>query len=108
MNSLLGIVTELCKRNPDPEAVAVAILGDLSTEEQREQAYAAFAEFVRLTIAGMRKRGLSVLEVAAALGVSDEQVYALVHEGRIGHLRVGRNIRVPDHELERFLARTTP
>jgi excisionase family DNA binding protein len=103
MNSLLGIVTELCKRNPDPEAIAVSVLGDLSTVEQREQAYAAFAEFVRLTIAGMRRRGFSVLEIAAALGVSDEQVYALVANGEIGHVRIGRHIRVPDFELDRLL-----
>lgn len=105
MTALLGVVTELCKRNPDPEAIAATVLGDLSTEEQREQAYAAFAEFVRLTIAGMRRRGLSVLEVAAALGVSDEQVYTLVANGEIGHVRIGRNIRIPDFELDRLLSK---
>lgn len=103
MSSLLGVVTELCKRSPNPEAIAASVLGDLSTDEQREQAYAAFAEFVRLTLAGMRKRGLSVLEVAAALGVPDEQVYALVHAGEIGHVRIGKHIRVPDFELDRLL-----
>lgn len=105
MTALLGVVTELCKRNPDPEAVAATVLGDLSTNEQREQAYAAFAEFVRLTYAGMRKRGFSVLEVAAALGVSDEQVYNLVHEGEIGHVRIGKHIRIPDFELDRLLSK---
>ncbi len=102
---LLGVVTELLKRNPNPEAVAASILGDLSTDEQRETAQAAFAEFVRLTLAGMRRRGLSVLEVAAALGVSDEQVYALVANGEIGHVRIGRHIRVPDFELDRLLSK---
>lgn len=105
MTALLGVVTELCKRNPDPEAIAATVLGDLSTEEQREQAYAAFAEFVRLTIVGMRKRGLSVLEVAAALGVSDEQVYKLVNDGELGHVRIGKHIRVPDFELDRLLSK---
>lgn len=105
MIALLGVVTELCKRNPDPHSIAAAVLGDLSTDEQREHAYAAFAEFVRLTIAGMRKRGLSVLEVAATLGVSDEQVYALVHAGEIGHVRIGKHIRIPDFELDRLLSK---
>lgn len=100
---LLGAITELCKRDPRPEVIAAAILGDLSTDEQREQAYAAFAEFVRLTLAGIRKRGLSVLEVATALGVNDEQIYNLVHEGEIGHVRIGKHIRIPDFELDRLL-----
>ncbi len=104
MTALLGVVTELLKREPDPEAIAAAVLGDLSTDEQRGQAYAAFAEFVRLTVTGMRKRGLSVLEVATALGVSDEQVYALVANGEMGHVRIGKHIRVPDFEVDRFLS----
>lgn len=103
MTALLGVVTELCKRNPDPEAIAATVLGDLSTDEQRAQAHEAFAEFVRLTIAGLRKRGLSVQEVADALGVPDKQIYALVDAGEIGHVRIGRHIRVPDFELDRLL-----
>ncbi|SES21157.1 helix-turn-helix domain-containing protein [Lentzea albida] len=101
--NLLGIVTELCKRDPRPEAITASILGDLSSDEQREQAYAGFTELVRLTLDGSRRRGLSVVEVAATLGVSDEQVYALVAKGEIGHVRIGKLIRIPDHELERFL-----
>lgn len=105
MNALLGVVAELLKREPDPDVIAASVLGDLSTDDQRELAMAAFAEFVRLTVAGMRKRGLSVLEVAAALGVSDEQVYALVANGEIGHVRIGKHIRVPDFELDRLLSK---
>jgi excisionase family DNA binding protein len=103
VTSLLGVVTELLRREPNPEKIAASVLGDLSTDEQREQAYAAFAEFVRLTVTGMRRRGLSVLEVAAALGVSDEQVYKLVNDGELGHVRIGKHIRVPDFELDRLL-----
>lgn len=105
MTALLGVVTELCKRNPNPETIAATVLGDLSTDEQRAQAYEAFAEFVRLTHAGMRKRGLSVIEVADALGVSDEQVYKLVNDGEIGHVRIGKHIRIPDFELDRLLSK---
>lgn len=105
MTALLGVVTELLKREPDPDTIAASVLGDLSTDEQREQAYAAFAEFVRLTVNGMRRRGLSVLEVATALGVTDEQVYKLVHDGELGHVRIGKHIRVPDFELDRLLSK---
>ena len=102
---LLRAVTELFKRDPDPRSIAASVLGDLSTQQQRETALEAFTEYIHLSLEGMRRRGFSVLEVAAALGVSDEQIYKLVSEGGLGHIRVGKHIRVPDHELDRFLAK---
>lgn len=98
-------IIELFKHNPDPTSVAAQVLGELATEQQREWAMEAFAEYVRLSLEAMRRRGFSVLEVATALGVSDEQIYTLVRRGEIGHVRIGRHIRIPDHELDRFLSK---
>ena len=47
---------------------------------------------------------LKIPEVAAVLRASESGVRALIREGRIGSVRLGRMIRVPRHELARFLA----
>ncbi len=38
---------------------------------------------------------LTVFEVAELLNVTSDQIYRLVKENRIPHLRVGRYIRIP-------------
>ena len=48
---------------------------------------------------------MSVREAASALGVGRDAAYALVHEGRIRTVRVGRKILVPRIELEHFVER---
>ena len=47
----------------------------------------------------------SVREVAALLGVHPETVRRLVHDGRMGAVRVGRVLRIEAHEVDGFLAR---
>lgn len=105
MTALLGVVAELCKRDPDPRSIAESVLGDLSTEQQRESAREAFAEYVRLSLQAMRRRGYSIREVAVALGVNRKQVEALINSGELGCVPVGRLKVVPDHELDRFLSK---
>jgi excisionase family DNA binding protein len=46
---------------------------------------------------------LTVREVAARLRVSTATVYKLCERGDLGHVRVLNSIRVPPHELNRFL-----
>ncbi|MBE6943763.1 MAG: helix-turn-helix domain-containing protein [Ruminococcaceae bacterium] len=46
---------------------------------------------------------LTVPQVAKALGVSTKSVYALVNDKRLGHIRVGRTIKVPKFSLEEFV-----
>ncbi|MCC7085293.1 MAG: helix-turn-helix domain-containing protein [Pirellulales bacterium] len=47
---------------------------------------------------------LSYRGVARALGVSERTVWAMVNDGRLRAARIGRSVRVPRAELERFLA----
>lgn len=46
---------------------------------------------------------LSVADVAAALGVSRDVVYAQIRRGRILALRLGHRLVVPTVQLQRFL-----
>jgi excisionase family DNA binding protein len=43
-------------------------------------------------------------EVAITLGLPYSTVLALIHDGKLGHIRAGRYYIVPDAELQRFLA----
>jgi excisionase family DNA binding protein len=106
--ALADVVVELRRQAPNPESVAHAVLGDLSTDEQREAAYAAFAEFVRLTCEGMRPRAYSVATTSVLLDVPDKTVYQMVADGEIGHVRLGRHIRIPDFEVQRLLGSAVP
>ena len=48
-------------------------------------------------------RTLTVEEVATALGVARRTVYALLHEGALAPVRVGRALRIDEAELRRFV-----
>jgi excisionase family DNA binding protein len=45
----------------------------------------------------------TVREAAARLGVSRHALYVWIRQGRIGHVRLGRAIRIPSHEIARIL-----
>jgi excisionase family DNA binding protein len=47
----------------------------------------------------------SVREVAELLGVHPETIRRLIHDGRVGAVRVGRVLRIESYEVDRFLAR---
>lgn len=51
----------------------------------------------------MQPAFMSIREVAAAMGLSETRVYALISEGSIPALREGRRIRVPRVAFERWL-----
>jgi excisionase family DNA binding protein len=46
---------------------------------------------------------LTVQEVATELRVSKMTVYRLIHGGEMDALRVGRSIRVPEKELDKYI-----
>ena len=46
----------------------------------------------------------SVREVAGRLGVHPETIRRLIHDGRLGAVRVGRVLRVQGTDLDGFLA----
>ena len=47
---------------------------------------------------------LKVPEVAKVLRIARSRAYELVAEGQIPAVRIGRRVRVPRHELDRWLA----
>jgi len=47
------------------------------------------------------ERLLTVKEVAERLRVSTATVYGLCKSGKLGHVRVGNSIRIPEAELGR-------
>jgi excisionase family DNA binding protein len=46
---------------------------------------------------------LTVSEVARAMRVSNMTVYRLIKGGELPAVRVGKNYRIREHDLERFL-----
>jgi excisionase family DNA binding protein len=48
-------------------------------------------------------RLLTVSEVAAAMRVSNMTVYRLIKQGELGAVRVGKNYRIRETDLARFL-----
>jgi excisionase family DNA binding protein len=50
------------------------------------------------------KRGLSVRETAAELGISIGQTYEAVRTGQLPHVRIGGRIIIPVMALDRKLA----
>lgn len=48
---------------------------------------------------------ISVRDAARELGIGRDTAYALVREGRLRSISVGRRILVPRAELERFVER---
>ncbi|MCC7084501.1 MAG: helix-turn-helix domain-containing protein [Pirellulales bacterium] len=47
---------------------------------------------------------LSYRGVARALGISERTVWGMVDDGRLRAVRIGRCVRVPRVEVERYLA----
>jgi excisionase family DNA binding protein len=47
---------------------------------------------------------LTVAEVAASMRVSNMTVYRLIKGGDLGAVRVGKNFRIREAEVERYLA----
>ncbi len=53
----------------------------------------------------MTKMTMSVDEMAAAIGISRPKAYELAHSDGFPVIRIGRRIRIPVTELERWLER---
>lgn len=53
---------------------------------------------------GQRKLAVSYKEAAASLGVCERTVWALVRDGKLAAIRIGRSVRIPVAELDRFVA----
>jgi len=50
---------------------------------------------------------VGVREAARELGIGRDAAYALVREGRLRHVSLGRRVLIPRSELEAFVARET-
>lgn len=50
------------------------------------------------------ERYVSLAELAAIFGISRRHALDLANEGRIGHVRLGKAIRVPVSEVDRLRA----
>jgi len=46
---------------------------------------------------------LTIPQVATALGICVKAAYALVNDKKLGHIRVGRSIKVPKFCLEEYV-----
>ena len=56
-------------------------------------------------MAQQRARFLTVAEVADILRVSTMTVYRLIKAGDLAAVRVGKSYRLPEDEIDRYLAR---
>jgi excisionase family DNA binding protein len=45
----------------------------------------------------------TIPEVAEYLKISKSKVYALVQQGKIPHVRIGRNVRIRETDLKRWI-----
>lgn len=48
-------------------------------------------------------RAYTVEQVATALQLPKDQIYTLIHDGRLAALKAGKHFRIPDFEFERYL-----
>lgn len=46
---------------------------------------------------------LTIPEVARYLKLSKSKVYYLVQQGKIPHIKIGRNVRIKESELQQWL-----
>lgn len=53
---------------------------------------------------GTARRLLTAQEVADQLGITDQRVYAMIREGLLPGVRLGRSVRVEVSALEAYLA----
>jgi excisionase family DNA binding protein len=58
-------------------------------------------------VAPVPRLTLSLKEACEALGFGRNRVLGLVHGGKLGHLRNGRNILIPVSSLEEFIRQET-
>lgn len=47
---------------------------------------------------------LTVKQLQALTGYGRNQVYELIHSGQLGHIQVGKSLRVPRGEFDRWVA----
>lgn len=89
-------------------AVAEAVIDEMLGERLREL---LAAEVERDTLRAdlvtvlPEVRFMTVKEVATFLRVSKMTVYRLVHEGQLDAVRVGRQMRVPEDAVARYVAK---
>ena len=46
---------------------------------------------------------MTIPQVAKALGICTKAAYALVNDKKLGHIRIGRTIKVPKEQLVDFV-----
>jgi excisionase family DNA binding protein len=58
-------------------------------------------------MASVITKPLTIAETTEALGVSLSMVEKLLREGRLKHFKVGKAVRIPVSEIERFIEENT-
>ena len=51
-----------------------------------------------------QRLALTYREAAASLGVCERSIWSLVRDGSLPAVRIGRSVRIPVSELEKFVA----
>jgi len=59
--------------------------------------------FIFILRGGKMDNILTIPEVAKYLKMSKSKIYALVQTGRIPYIRIGKNVRVKEGELQKWL-----
>lgn len=72
----------------DPQAAATLVLADVTANKPVADAT------------------LSLKDASQVLGISDDSVGRLCRDGKLGHKRVGRKIRINRADLDKYLAET--
>lgn len=57
---------------------------------------------------GQKKLAVGYRGAAEAIDVCERSVWQLVKDGKLKAVRIGRSVRIPVSELERFLAEGNP
>jgi excisionase family DNA binding protein len=57
-----------------------------------------------MTLESVRNQQLTVREAAKRLGISPHTVRAWISTKKLGHVRLGRAVRVPQTEVDRLVA----
>lgn len=51
----------------------------------------------------IKRIAFSISELAISLGCSERMLWKLVHQGQIGHVRIGRRVIITQNQIDKYL-----